>query len=724
MTIQLPRKALREKTPQSLQSILSGGRIAEFELVSPMAACIMPLLETLGWRGDSRDMVEALPHHESDLSLSGLRDTMARLGYCSRAVPGVLNRLSARHGPCLFIRDSGSPVVVVRVEGTDILAFDPVLRQTHYIPAGRERGTAYVFYREDAGSSSAARQFKRGSWFAGILARFKSDWGALFAASLGSNILALTVPLFTMTVYDTVVPSGSLSTLTMLTIGAAILVLFELGFLYLRGGIVSYVGARTDFLVSSGVFKKLLDLPPAQVEQVPLGSQLARLRDLHAVRSTLTGPVLAALSDLPFALIFLVAVLLVGGWLVAIPAAAMVAYAIAGVVLHARFKTRLRAAARSGFDYQAFLVETATKLRAIQDCGLGAVWPARHREKSARVTMDNYSLSRLANVTEVLADTIKTGAGALTLVFGILAVIAQDLSVGALIASMALVWRALSPLRMLFLVAVKLEQGRSSVAALDAMMAIEPERKNGVIGRSRKTFAGRVAFNHVSFRFQADRDPSLFGVTFDVSPGELIALVGPSGSGKSTVLKLILGMYAPQVGNVLLDGLNVRQFDPVHLRQSIAYLPHSSAFFHGTVAQNIRLAEPTASDHDLAVAALEAHVLDDILALPQGLDTWLDDERLKHMPDGFRRRLALARLYVRKSSIMLLDEPVQGLDSAGDQALIDALIRRKGQTTIIMATHRPSQIQIADRVFLFEKGVLRATGSPAKIIPMLTEHGQ
>jgi hypothetical protein len=140
---------------------------------------------------------------------------------------------------------------------------------------------------------------------------------------------------------------------------------------------------------------------------------------------------------------------------------------------------------------------------------------------------------------------------------------------------MALVWRALSPLRMLFLVAVKLEQGRSSVAALDAMMAIEPERKNGVIGRSRKTFAGRVAFNHVSFRFQADRDPSLFGVTFDVSPGELVALVGPSGSGKSTVLKLILGMYAPQVGNVLLDGLNVRQFDPVHLRQSIAYLPHS-----------------------------------------------------------------------------------------------------------------------------------------------------
>jgi ATP-binding cassette subfamily C protein/ATP-binding cassette subfamily C protein LapB len=720
MTVQISKKALREKLPQNLQHILSTGCFAEFELVSEMAACLMPLLETLEWRGDSRDIVEALPHYADDLSLADLRDTMARLGYGSVSARGALDQLAPRYAPCLFVRDSGRPLVVIRVEGADMLAFDPVQHRTHYMPLGHERGSVYKFHREADGGSNA-QGVRRGSWFAGILGRYRSDWRSLLAASLGSNLLALAVPLFTMTLYDSVIPSGSFSTLAMLTIGILTLVAFEIGFLYLRGTVISYVGARTDYLISSSVFKKLLDLPPAQVEQVPLGSQIARLRELHAVRSTFTGPVFAALSDLPFALIFVGALFFVGGWLVLIPLVALVVYALAAVALHARFKVRLRTASKSGSDYQAFLVETATKLEAIRACGLGTVWPSRHREKSARVAIDSYALSRLANFTEIFADSLKLGAGAATLVFGVLAVIDHGLSVGALIASMALVWRTLSPLRMLFLAAVKLEQGRNSIATLDAMMALDPERKSDALGRSRKSFAGRVTFGHVSFRFRQDRDPSLFGVNFDVNPGELIALAGPSGAGKSTVLKMILGMYAPQVGNVLIDGLNVRQLDPVHLRQTISYLPHSIKFFHGTIAQNLRLAQPTATDQELTIAALEAQLLDDILALPQGFDTWLDDERLSHMHDSLRRRLALARLYVRKSSILLLDEPVQALEGDEDQALIEALASRKGQTTIFMVTHRPSQMRIADRVFLFEKGALRASGTPAKILPMLTE---
>jgi ATP-binding cassette subfamily C protein/ATP-binding cassette subfamily C protein LapB len=721
MTIQIPTKALREKLPQNLQHILSSGSLLELEAVSQAAACLMPLLETLQWRGDSRDIAEALPHYADDLSVDDLRDTMARLGYGSRLLRTPLQQLGRQFAPCLYVRESGSPLVVVRIEGTDALVFDPGLRRTHYIPLAGERGTAYVFQRQEADAGPAAAQPVKTRWFAGLLGRYAKNWRSLFAASFGSNILALAVPLFTMTLYDSVIPSGSFSTLTMLAIGMVMLIAFEIGFLHLRGNITAYVGARTDFLISSGVFKKLLDLPPAQVEQVPLGNQIARLRDLHAVRSAITGSVLAALSDLPFAAVFLVAILFVGGWLVLIPIAAAVIYALAAVALHARFQARLRTAAQSGFDYQAFLVETSTKLEAIDTCGLGGVWSTRHREKSARVAADSYALSKLANLTEVFADVLKQAAGVLTLVFGTLAVLGNSLSVGALVASMALVWRALAPLQLLFLTAVKLEQGRNSIAALNGMMALEPERKHGSRGRSRKSFAGRVAFNHVSFRFAQDRDPSLIGVNFDVRPGELIALAGPSGAGKSTVLKLILGLYTPQFGSVLLDGLNVRQLDPVHLRQSIAYLPHSIKFFHGTVAQNLRLAQPTASDQDLTLATIEARVFDEIMALPRGFETWLDDEQLTHMPDSLRQRLALARLFVRKSSILLLDEPAQGLDSAGDQAFVDALLNRKGQSTIFVVTHRPDQMRIADRVFLLEKGSLRDGGSPQKAFPILTE---
>jgi len=724
MTIQLTTKALRERLPQNLQQVLNSGSFIEFELISEIAACLRPLLEALEWRGDSRDIAEALPHHVDDLSLTGFRNSMAHLGYSSRPVRTSLRKLDPRNTPCLFVPQSGSPLVVVRVEESDALVFDSGSRRTHHAARGNQPGVAYVFRRASQTSSKSALPAGRISWIVSLLGRYGSQWRSLIGVTVGSNVLALAVPLFTLVLYDSIIPSGSLSTLAMLAAGIALVLAFEIGFLFLRGNILAFVGARIDLLISSTVFKRLLELAPVQIEHAPLGTQIARVRDMHAVSSIFTGPVCLAILDLPFVLLFLTAVLLVGGWLVLVPLGAAALYALAALALHKRFKGRLPSAAQSTADYRSFLVETATKSRAIKQSGLDEVWTRRHRQLSARATMDGYALIRLANFTGVFAEVLKLAAGVATLAFGILAVIDNQLSVGALIASMALVWRTLSPFQVLFLAAIRLEQARNSVQAIDALMAIDPERQSGLPTRSRKSFAGRIAFSHVSFRFRPDRDPAVFGLNFEAHPGELIAVAGPSGAGKSTTLKLILGMYTPQLGSIHIDGLNLRQLDPVQLRQSIAYLPHIAQFFHGTVAQNLRLAHPIATDSELAEAALEAQVFDEIMALPQGFDTWLDNDRLKNMPDGLRQRLALARVFVRKSPILLLDEAGQGLDREGDQALIEAMRRRKGQTTIVMVTHRPSHIRLADRVLLYERGMIRASGPAEKILPMLREQGR
>ena len=724
MTIQLSAKALRENLPQSLQQVLSSGSFVEFELVSEMAACLRPLLEALDWRGDSREFAEALPHHVDDLSLIGFCNAMAHLGYSSHPVRKNLAQLESRHAPCLFVPESGSPLVVVRIEGRDGLVFDSGARKTHHVERQNQSGIAYVFRRDAEPTSGPMAQSRRGPWIKQLLARFGGQWKALIGVSFGANLLALAVPLFTLALYDSIIPSESLSTLAMLAIGMAVLLAFEVGFLHLRGEILAFIGARVDFLISSSVFKRLLDLPPAQTEQAQLCAQISRLRDLHAVRSIFTGPVCVALLDLPFVLLFLFVTMLVGGWLVLIPLAAGGLYALAAVVLHRRFKGHLRAAAQAGSDYQSFLVETATKARAIKLSGLNEVWGSRHRQLSARAVADGYSLIRLANSTDVFAETLKLAAGVITLLFGILAVLDNNLTVGALIASMALVWRTLSPFQVLFLAAIKLEQARNSIQSINALMALDPERHVGVASRTRKNFAGRIALTHVSYRFRPDRDPAVFGLNFEIKPGELIALTGPSGAGKSTTLKLILGMYTPQLGSIQIDGLNLRQLNSVQLRQSIAYLSHSPHFFHGTLAQNIRLALPTASDSRIAEAAIEAGVFEEIMALPQGFDTWLDSDVLRNMPEGLRQRIALARIFVRESPILLLDEPGNALDREGDDALIAAIRRRQGQSTILMVTHRPSHIRLADRVLLFERGVIRASGPAEKILPLLKEQGR
>jgi ATP-binding cassette, subfamily C, bacterial LapB len=724
MSVQLSPKALRETLPQNLNQVLSSGSFAEFELVSEMAACLRPLLEALDWRGDSRAFAEALPHHVDDLTLAGLCETMAHLGYDCRTVHESLARIDSRLAPFLFLPKSGSPLIVVRREGGHALAFDATARKTHYIDITDQPGTAYLFRRNADSTSATETQKKRAPWVGQLLGRFGAQWKTLIGVTLVANLLALAVPLFTLTLYDSIIPSGSLSTLAMVSLGMLLLLAFEFGFLYLRSEILTFVGARIDFLITSSVFRRLLELPPAQTEQAPLGAQISRLRDLHAVRSIFTGPVCVALLDLPFIFLFLTVTLVVGGWLVLVPVVAGCFYCLAGLLIQARFRKKLRAAAQAGADYQSFLIETATKTRAIKQAGLNKVWAERHRQLSARSVAEGYALVRLGSSTDAFAEALKLTAGVLTLLFGILAVIDNNLTVGALIASMALVWRTLSPFQVLFLGAIKLVQVRNSIQSINSLMALEPERNAGMSSRTRKDFAGRITMNQVSYRFRPDRDPAVLGINLEVKSGEFVVLTGPSGAGKSTTLKLILGMYAPQAGGIHIDGLNLRQLNPVHLRQSISYLSHSPQLFHGTVAQNLRLALPTASDSRIAEAAMEAGVFEDIMALPQGFDTWIDSDRLRNMPAGLRQRIALARAFVRESSILLLDEPDNALDRESDEALAAALRKRKGRSTIIMVTHRPSHMRLADRVLYFERGVMRAAGSPEKILSALKERAR
>ncbi|GER06386.1 hypothetical protein JCM17843_06960 [Kordiimonadales bacterium JCM 17843] len=197
--------------------------------------------------------------------------------------------------------------------------------------------------------------------------------------------------------------------------------------------------------------------------------------------------------------------------------------------------------------------------------------------------------------------------------------------------------------------------------------------------------------------------------------------MGPNGSGKSSILRLIAGLYDSQAGQVSIDGLDVRQIDPQELRQQIAYVPQQCHIFHGTVAQNLRFSNPVASDADLEEACREAGLWDDILRMPDGLETRFGDQTVWQLNAGFRQRLSLARGYLRDASIVLLDEPAQALDTAGDLALIDALQKMRGEKTVIMVSHRPSHIRLADRVLQLENGMLVQDGTPEQIYARIGE---
>ena len=318
-----------------------------------------------------------------------------------------------------------------------------------------------------------------------------------------------------------------------------------------------------------------------------------------------------------------------------------------------------------------------------------------------------------------MAQILMLGAGIATVGWGTLRVLDGAMTVGALVACMILVWRVLIPLQVVFLSLTRFEQIMLGLKQIDRLMRLEPERRPGEAGDQHRTLKGEIAYHRVSLRYSPNADPALIGVDLRAQPGEIVAITGPNGSGKSTLLKLVAGLYQAQAGAVLIDGMDIRQLERGELRWAIASVPQNCDFFHGTIAQNLRLANPTASDEDLVRAARDAGVLDEIMRLSGGFETRLNDRLQRQLPNGFKQGLMLARAYVKDRSIYLLDEPGNHLDSEGDRALMRKLGELRGRATVFMVTHRPSHLRLADQVIFMDSGRILLYGPPEEVIPQL-----
>jgi ABC-type bacteriocin/lantibiotic exporter with double-glycine peptidase domain len=220
---------------------------------------------------------------------------------------------------------------------------------------------------------------------------------------------------------------------------------------------------------------------------------------------------------------------------------------------------------------------------------------------------------------------------------------------------------------------------------------------------------------NAGFRYPNAANFTLQGVMMEAKPGEIIAITGANGSGKTTLLKLLLGFYAPQVGSITFDGVDSQHFVPLALRQSIAYAPQKIQFFNGTIAQNFRLNEPDATDKEIMEAVEKAGLADQIRALPAGLQAYMGSQGMHPFSFGFLQKLNLARAYVRKSKIIMIDEPGRALDQKGDEILHQAISGFRRHKTTLLVTRRPSLIALADRVLYLQNGTMQAFGDKESI---------
>lgn len=712
-----PTGKLQVIRAEPLVEALRQGRIGAFQAISPFAACLMPLLTAIGWQGNPRHIVEALPHFAADLDLDGLRNVLIELSYATKPHERQLDRIDPRLLPCLHVDRRGNPRVVIDIVGDAVRVFDGGRREEVVIKSAAFPGTAYFIEPAEAPQDDRT---PRASFIGQLARRFQGVAVQLGLITLLNNVLALAFPLFALMIYDKVIGGHAREMVTYLVAGIGMAFVFDFGLRLLRSRLLAYVGARVERLISIAVLGHLLRLPVAYTESAPIGTQLARLKEFETVREFFTGPLAGIAFDLPFLFVFLLAIAVLGGPLVLVPLILGLVILLIGYVSQPFQRDAVQRSAASQAARHSLTVEIVSHLQTIKQSGSGAIWLERYRAASAAAAVDSRSTQSLSGLLNAVSQTLMMLTGAIVLTWGALRIMSGDMSVGALVAAMALSWRVLAPLQLGLMALSRVGQIRLGLSQIDRLLQIKPElsdRPSPTIAQ--RVFRGHLTLNRVSLRYRPDAEPALLGVDLTLRPGELVGITGPSGSGKSTILKVMAGLYPVQAGAVLLDGLDIRQMTPHELRNAVTYSPQNRHLFHGTIVQNLRLAAPAASDDELKAALAETGALHDVLALPEGLHTGLGDHSAaKALSPGLLQRIALARIYLRPSSVLLLDEPGQWLDEASDATLIESLRRRKGQQTIVIVSHRPSHLAVCDRVVLMQNGRVAGIRNGADVAAM------
>ena len=565
--------------------------------------------------------------------------------------------------------------------------------------------------------SPAVGKVRLKHWFWGTLAENKRIYRDVMVAAFVVNMFALAMPMFTMNVYDRVVPNKSIETLWVLSLGVAVIVIGDLILRTMRGYFLDWASTRIDIKLSSRIMEQVLGL---RLEQKPnsVGSFASNLRSFESVRDFITSATITTLIDVPFGLIF-VAVM---AWIsppmvipVIIGAIIMLLYAFSvQTKMHELSETMYRA---SGIR-NATLIESLVGLETIKALGMEGNMQ-RKWEHSATF------LTEVGSKLRLLSSSINNGSNAIQqlitvtlILLGVYLVTNGELTMGGLIASTMLSGRALAPISQMAGLLTQYHTASTALTSLDEIMHRPVERPLDSSFLSRPAFRGDIEFREVSFQYPGAEESALSNVSFKIKAGEHIALLGRMGSGKSTVQKLMLGLYQPTKGAILIDGIDARQIDPAELRRCIGYVQQDTHLFYGTMRENLTVTSPHADDATVLAAAHAGGIDEFINAHPKGFDL-LVGERGETLSGGQRQGVGIARAMVNNPAIFLLDEPTSSMDHSSEDMVKARLGTAAANKTLVLISHRTGLYDLINRIIVIDSGRVVADGPKEQVIEAL-----
>jgi ATP-binding cassette subfamily C protein LapB len=562
-----------------------------------------------------------------------------------------------------------------------------------------------------------ASQPRFASWLMEPMRRNRAIYMKVALAAVLINIFGLMTSLFTMIVYDRVVPNNATSSLVALSIGLGIVVVFDFVLKLLRAYFVDVAGASIDRDVGETLFERLLRLR-LDLKKGSTGSLTSLMRELEQLRDFFTSATLTAVVDLPFIILTLLVIWIIGGMVVLVPALMVPLVIIVGALTQPAMDRLSAKAMGEGMAKQSVLVETIGGLETVKAAGAGPLL-SRRWDKA----MENHSDSSLRQrLISSIGITTATSAGTISyagvVIVGVGMIATQDLTMGGLIACSILAGRAVAPLAQISQLLSRMTSTRTAYRQLNEMMSLPPEGPEGE-GLKLSGLKGRIEFRNVSFKYPGAAEKTLEDLNFTITPGEHVALLGRVGSGKSTIARLILGLYPPEEGLVMIDGTDIRQLDPLEMRRYIGAALQESVLLTGSVRENIGLARSHVDDEELLRSAELSGTHSFMGSIANGYDLKLAD-RGEGLSGGQRQSIALARALAGRPPVLVFDEPTSAMDAQTETALIQRLRDELKDRTLVLITHRPPLLALVSRIMLIERGRVALDGPRDEVLKQIT----
>ena len=628
--------------------------------------------------------------------------------------------------PAILALDDDRAAVLLELRGGDALVYAPGVAEPMWVAIAELEpvftGEAVVVEADPTHERAGERpwdKLRRQHWFWSEVYKVRREFWPVMLAALVVNLLALSVPLFTMNVYDRVIPNKAIPTLWVLAIGVMLALGFDFALRIARSQLVDEIGRRLDARYSQKLFEKVMNLPMAQ-RQGSTGAFAKRVSEYENVRDFFASTSVVLIVDIAFMLVFLALITVLAGWLVLVPLVGIAATLGAGLSLQ-------RAMGRAAVDAQAdsslqhsVLVESISGIETLKAARAEGQMLGRWRRYAAMSAATQERMRRLTAIAVNLASVAQQLMSVSLVIGGFYLFNNGDITMGAIIAIVMLAGRAMSPIGQFAFLVTRAKQAMTTLDSLQAMMDAPDERHLAARSIVPEVRSGHVELSKAGFRYPGATRDSLADLDLKIAPGERIGIIGRVASGKSTLGRMLCGLYAPTDGVMTIDGIDSRQFHPHQLREAFRYVGQDAELFSGTVRDNLMLGAPRASDQQLIDAVVRSGADIFLSRDAAGFDLPVG-ERGSRLSGGQRSLLVMARALVTPSKMLFLEEPTGAMDTQTELYFIDHLRSAlAADQTLLVSTHRHNMLTICDRLIIIDGGRILADGPRDEVLGRLT----